>query len=428
MPGNKNRNSRAIAATAIRKWLDKDLLLDRVVEDIIDNRAFVSEVAFGVARHKRMLDWAIRRCANRTPSPIVVPFLLVGIYQIFFMDSVPAHSAVDETVKAVKADRNAKHASGFVNALLRRVLRELDNIRTELANQALGVRMSHPDVLLKRWLLRFGDEKTNELCSWNNSRPEISIRPNMIRTNTASLLNMLNAEGIAARFHPNTSDEFIMLPRGHAIASLPGFNEGLFSVQDPSTAFAVKLLDPQPGEHILDACAAPGGKTILIAERLAGNGAVIATDSSDERLLLLQNNAARMGFANVRTARVNASDKESMQALCIEHKFDRILLDVPCTNTGVLRRRPDARWRFSEIKLRELTHLQRNILNATSGFVRAGGTIVYSTCSLEPEEGSELIADWTSNNPGFALTSEISIFPPESQTDGIYAAALRRIA
>jgi len=186
----------------------------------------------------------------------------------------------------------------------------------------------------------------------------------------------------------------------------------------------VDLLDPRPGEFILDACAAPGGKTLLIAERMEGRGELVAMDIMEDRLDPLRDNVGRMRLTIVRIARGDAASETDVGALRGSRRFDRILLDVPCTNTGVFRRRPDARWRFAPSSLAEAARIQRALLDNAGRFLKPGGTLVYSTCSLEPEENEVRVQEWTALHPRFVLTKELRLFPPETRTDGVYAAAM----
>jgi 16S rRNA (cytosine967-C5)-methyltransferase len=351
-----------------------------------------------------------------------VPFLLAGLYQILLMDSITPYAAVNETVEAAKV--KGRGAAGFVNAVLRNALRDLEAIRKDLKQQKIGIRESHPDVLVTRWTAQFGPERALALCQWNNTRPQITVHPHCEKENFASFLASLRKVGIEAEPHPFAPDFFLTLPAGVRIPDLPGFSEGLFGIQDPSTLKAIELLDPQPGEFILDACAAPGGKTSLIAERMEGRGEIVAMDIQEDRLDPLRENIGRMRLNVVRVARGDAASEADVGALRGNRRFDRILLDVPCTNTGVLRRRPDARWRFSSGQLSQITRIQRSLLDNAARFLKPGGTIVYSTCSLEPEEDELMVQTWLSLHPRFKRSREAKLFPPETLTDGIYAASI----
>ena len=389
------------------------------------------EVVYGIAKRRRTLEWVVSRCVKRQPPHSVMPYLLVGLYQILIMDNVAGYAAVNETVEAVRSG-TAGSFTGLVNGVLRRVLREVDAIRKELESQPPGIRESHPDVLLDRWTHRFGSQKALELCRWNNSRPQVTIRPNRRKIDSERFLESLGSAGLETVPHPFAPHDYVILPHGTLVTDLPGYTEGLFTVHDPSAAKAVDLLNPQPGQRILDACAAPGGKTQLIGEKMQGKGRIAAMDLHRDRLLKLSDNLRRMGLDCVKVVRGDALLENDVIRSCggkptgsaPDRLFDGILLDVPCTNTGVLRRRPDARWRFSLGRLGRLVNVQRSLLGNTARFLKPGGCLVYSTCSLEPEECESLIESWTKEHTNFELVRTVELFPPETQTDGIYAAAI----
>ncbi|OPZ04079.1 MAG: Ribosomal RNA small subunit methyltransferase B [candidate division BRC1 bacterium ADurb.BinA292] len=224
--------------------------------------------------------------------------------------------------------------------------------------------------------------------------------------------------------HPYAPDECWVIPPGWAVPDLPGYAEGVFTVQDPATLAAVRLLDPQPGETVWDACAAPGGKAALIADRMDGRGRLFATDRYDDRLERLRDNLRRLQLAEVTVQKIDL--RAPGEAADLPAEFDRILLDVPCSNTGVLRRKPDARWRFSGDRLADLVELQGVLLDRCASRLKKGGVLVYSTCSLEADENQSHLQRWLARRPEFRLEREVVLFPPRSRTDGAYAARLVR--
>jgi 16S rRNA (cytosine967-C5)-methyltransferase len=335
---------------------------------------------------------------------------------------VAEYAAVDETVEAAKAATDPGVA-GYVNGVLREAIRQKDNLLAALKDEFIGVRESHPDVLVKRWRQTIGATQTLALCAWNNTRAEATIHPLRTRTGPTAFGRMLEEAGIAASPHPARPNDFLILPHGLRIESAPGYGDGLFTVQDPSTALAVDLLDPQPGERILDACAAPGGKTALISERLGDSGEIVAMDVHDDRLHRLRENIERLRLTNVKVVKGNAATDGIVKA-SDGKPFDRILLDVPCTNTGVLRRRPDARWRFNLRRLSNHNDIQRLMLTPATECLKSGGRLVYSTCSLEPEENIQLVQAWLAKRPEWELIESRSLLPPTCKTDGAFAAAI----
>jgi 16S rRNA (cytosine967-C5)-methyltransferase len=422
-------NSRGTAAGIIGKWIKTGDFPVRLVDENTADRAFVMEVVSGVARWQRMLEWCIRQCVKGSVDQRAMPYLLVGFYQIFLMDTVTDYAVVNETVNAIKTNCST-HLSGFVNGVLRTALRQKQKITEGLRKQIIGIRESHPDVLVDKWTKQFGEAETVGLCRWNNTRPSVTVHPNLGRITMQDFLSSLKQAGVDATPHTFAPGDFLVLPHGVRVNDLPGYSDGLFSVHDPSTSSAITLLDPRPGEFILDACAAPGGKTVLIAERMKGDGKLVAMDLHQDRLETLKENSSRMRFAPglVDIVRGDATEAKHIKHFCDRRQFDRILLDVPCTNTGVLRRRPDARWRFSLKRLKEMTTVQRLMLDCVSKFLKSGGVLVYSTCSLEPEECGEMVESWLKEHKSFKLIKSVRTFPPQAHTDGTYAAAITKVS
>jgi len=417
--------SRAAAAHIVRRWKETGEFPDRLMESVEKDRGFVMDLVYGVVKNCRSLEWVLRRCVKRLPRGPVEPFFLVGLYQILFARGMKEYAAVNETVAGVKREFTRTEAD-FANAVLRRVVREKEAVLAELAEQPLAVRESHPDALVDRWRIHFGELGAANLCRWNNTPADVVLRLNRARIEMPAFLERMDKAGMKALPHPFDPGRFCILPRSVAVQAVPGFEEGLFVVQDPSTMRAVDLLDPKPGETILDACAAPGGKTSAIAETMAWRGVLVALDAHDDRLALLQRNLERTGSAGfVEVVKGDMTDPTKLAALK-GRRFDAVLLDVPCMNTGVLRRRPDARWRFSVDRLRRMTQTQRRILESGAALLNDGGRLVYSTCSVEPEEDEQLVAKWVREHPEFAVVAERRLFPPNHDTDGAYAALLRR--
>ena len=424
-----NTSARSRAADIIRAWIETRAYPDRLLQGVAgDQRAAVMEMAYGVVRQFRALEFIRAALAPKTPAPAVHAVLLIGLYQVFYMDRQQPHAVVNETVEAAKR-ASGRRAGDFVNAVLRRSLRERDALRSRLAQQSVGVRLSHPDNLLTRWRQHLEEDAVIQLCEWNNSRPGVVLRVNRLRARTEALLGRMLEAGIDPDPHPYAPEQCLTLPRGTSVEKVPGYQEGWFAVQDPSTLAAVSLLAPQPGERVLDLCAAPGGKTALIVEQMNGEGVVVAVDLAADRLGVLQTNLSRLGCDVVAIRQADATDSVALAKATdglAPNGFDRILLDVPCTNTGVLRRRPDARWRFDEKRLREAVRIQRQLLDAAAPHLRTGGSMVYSTCSREPEENKKQVNAWLSENKDIRCVREFALFPPEDQTDGAYAALLQK--
>ncbi|MFO7870554.1 MAG: 16S rRNA (cytosine(967)-C(5))-methyltransferase RsmB [Kiritimatiellia bacterium] len=426
-------DARALTAGLIEKWLVSGAFPDRLLNRVSSDRAVVTEMLYGVVRHRRKLEWIAEHCANRSLDPGVTPYVLLGLYQIMEMRDVAEHAALNETVEAVKSGfRDAsvnrrKGVANFVNALLRRVLREREAIKNEVENLPLEIRESHPDILVQRWTKHWGRDRTERICAWNNSRPAVTLRIDSGRTTACELISEMKRRGMEGKPHSFAPEECVTLPRGVAPADVPGYSRGLFTVQDPSTLSAVRLLKIEADSEVLDCCAAPGGKAVHIGWILRSAKQLCVADLSAERTKLLRENLRRCGLETAAAAALDASRPEEIRKAFGNRTFDRVLLDVPCTSTGAIRRRPDVKWRFSTRRLLRLVSTQRAILQSASGFVRPGGRLVYSICSLEPEESEEIIASWLDANPSFRLLSSKHLAGPETETDGVYAAAVEKV-
>ena len=381
------------------------------------------ELVSGCVRWRRLLDWLIERSTEgRKQKPAVREILRLGLYQIFFLNRIPEHAIVDESVRLAKAEKCLGQA-GFINAMMRRFLREREQITRDIADfqearPALG--QSHPDWLFEQWEQRWGREKTIRLMEWNNQPAPTCARVNRLLTDPERLAKRWEDEGVEAS--PIDCDwaatgDLFRLRKHPPLDSLGSFRDGLFYVQDPSTLLSVSLLDPQPGQAVLDLCAAPGGKTCHIAERMKNEGQLTALDTRESRLKLLRENCDRM---RVTCATLGQADATATG----EAKFDRVLVDAPCTNTGVIRRRLDLRWRLSPGQAKLLADEQLKLLGQAATHAKPDGHLVYSTCSIEPEENEQLVARFLEALPDWQLAAERSLHPVEDHTDGAYAARL----
>ena len=415
---------RQAAAFVLAQWLRSGEFPDRLLDARSEDRGLVMEMVYGAVKRRRTLDWALRRCVASRIDPRAEPYLLVGAYQVLFLPDVPDHAAVHETVEAAKGVLTPV-AVGFLNAVLRRLLRDREALRRELRSQPLAIRESHPDAMVNRWRKRLGPGRTVRLCRWNNEAAEVVLCRNRNRIEAAAFEAAARSAGIELAPHPHAPDRYWILPRGVPVTSVPGYADGAFSVQDPSMQTPVDLLGLQAGHSVLDACAAPGGKTALIAQVLGPEGTIVAMDSQPDRCERLRENLARLQMPGVRIVTGDASNPVRALGRC---EFDRVLLDAPCTNTGVLRRRGDARWRFSIERMSALVAAQRALLDGTAPLVKPGGTLVYAVCSLEPEEGGDGLREWLAAHPEFRMSREVSLIPPDSGTDGLYAARIFRHA
>lgn len=444
------------------------------------DRALCQELVFGCVRWRAALDWLIaRKTGGRNQKFALQNLLRLGLYQIFWLEKIPPHAAVHETVELAKRLGFGPQA-GFVNAVLRGYLREgtaTKNILEDLKVSDPAIGYSHPQWLVEKWQKRFGEDRTRQLLEWNNKPPKTFARVNTLKFRSRqreeaqasksefgqSLLapaatgGMKDAGDLLARWREENVDyDFVRrdwLPENlifelkshpplHALGS---FRDGWFYVQDPGTLLAPLELRPRPGEIILDLCAAPGGKTTFLAQLMNNDGRIIASDVSVERLKLIQENCARLGvtcveifpihdvqFARQRREPARESpvaDRKFKRPSAMENlQFDRILIDAPCSNTGVLRRRVDLRWRVSPAEISRLRQTQLDLLELAAPKLKPGGVLVYSTCSLEPEENAEVVKDFLRARENFKLASERELLPFADNVDGAFVARLQKLS
>ncbi|HWN97526.1 MAG TPA: 16S rRNA (cytosine(967)-C(5))-methyltransferase RsmB [Methylomirabilota bacterium] len=390
------------------------------------DRGLLQELAYGVVRWQATLDWLIgRKTSGRTQKPGLQILLQLALYQMFWLSRIPDHAAVNETVEMAKRQGFGQQA-GFVNAVLRGYLREraqTEQLLQDLKCNDLALGYSHPKWLCERWEKTYGRENLVRLLEWNNTPPAIYARVNTLRADANKLREQWAQEKVEAKL---VSTEW----GGHALtyelqsfpslATLKSFNDGWFYVQDPSTLLAVAELNPQPGETVLDYCSAPGGKTTFIAERTGNSGRLVAHDTSPDRIELVEENCARLGVTCVQTALPSTLDSQ------LPTQVDRILVDAPCSNTGVMRRRVDLRWRIRAPEIARLCATQLELLRAAARWLKPGGTLVYSTCSLEPEENSGVVRELLKENPALHFQRERTLTPWEHSVDGAYVARFVR--
>lgn len=406
---SKNFHVRQAAVSALRAWAKGHDYAETLVERHAQrrmlsssDRALLQAILFGVLRHRRVLDHWIGKLRKGKLDADTRDILRVGLCQILILN-IPDHAAVNETVEAGKTS-----VRPLINAVLRKAITSRKRLREELDDMAPAVLHSHPDWLYNRWRKAFGKEAAVALMEWN-SRPAETF----------------------FRLHPLAipPTEIPGEPLDHA----PGYfqltgklptqllAEGKLYIQDPATRHSVELLHPQPGEKVLDACAAPGGKAFLIAAALGGGKGLTCTDSNEKRLPRLEENLSRL---HIQAEEISVHDWRKPAPPRFHAAFDAILLDVPCSNTGVIRRRVDVRWRLQPADIDDLSKIQTEILTNALPCLKPGGRIVYSTCSIEDSENLGLVKAFAEIH-GLHLEKSIRILPSEHGTDGAFAALLR---
>lgn len=399
--------------------------------------ALASAVFYGVLEKRLTLDWFLSHCLRDPRKKLdktVQAALRCGAYQILYLDRIPDSAAVNETVNAVK-ERGKGAYAGFVNGVLRSLIRRKEELSLPEREDpaALSVRFSVPEGLISLWRKSYGEETARKLLESLEEKPGLYLRVNTLKTSPEALKQALetrNLPALALDFPPGA----LLLEKAGSPASLPEFQEGLFHVQDLSAQLVCELLDPQPGEMVYDCCAAPGGKTFTAAEKMEGRGQVAAFDLYKGRAGLIEAGAKRLGLPNVT---VRTADMTAPQPL---PPGDRVLCDAPCSGFGVIRRKPEIRYKDLSC-LRELPGLQAAILQNASLLVKPGGLLVYSTCTLDPLENGDVADHFLQSNPEFEPApvrlpgicrtvdepeNQLTMMPFSGASDGFFMAAFRR--
>ena len=418
-----------------------DIVLEHALEHArleARDAALCTELVYGTLRWRRHLDWRLGPHLNRPLDkldPWVRSLLRLTAYQLFFLDRVPRWAAVDEAVSLAKLKSKRPGPPEFVNAVLRALTRATAAPPLPaLPTEAVAVRCSFPDWIAARWIARYGPEEAEALMLASNERPPTTIRVNTLRITRDALAARLRDEELASTRPTAFAPEGLTVERG-AVGRWSAFTEGWCTVQDAASMLVARLLDPQPGEVVADACAAPGTKATHMAELMRNRGRIIAMDPQAARLKLVGRATSRLGI-NIIEAHMGSA---SSQVGRWRAKCDRALVDAPCSNLGVLRRNPDVKWRRTEEDLRRLQDKQKTILAAAAAMVKPGGRLVYATCSLEPDENEAVVSSlpglgthWQVDPPaGFPVALDaagyLRLFPHVQGTDGFTAIRLRKV-
>ena len=410
-------NVRRAAVSALRAWAKGHAYMDTLIEKNAarnslsrQDRALLQSIVYAVLRNRRLLDHWIGKLRKGKLDHETRDVLRVGVCQLLIL-GIADHAVVNETVNCAKAP-----VRGLINAVLRQAITRRKRLMQDLEDLPPALQYSHPDWLYNRWRKNFGKTDTVSLMTWNNQPAKIIARVNPLKSHALEIVH-----------NYQKSSPIEGLDQYYQIEGLPPgewMKEGLIYIQDPATRHCVELLKPLPGEVILDACAAPGGKAALIAGMMQNQGELLCTDSNEKRLPRLEENLQNLGVSIASTQAHDWTQPAPSEWL---EKFDAILLDVPCSNTGVLRRRLDARWRISPEDITELTEIQKKILINALPCLKPSGRIVYSTCSIDAEENRELIDLFLAENNEWQLDAEHVALPFKNFSDGAYAARLRQI-
>lgn len=437
---------RGLAVKILNRVERTDAYLEKLLDNELKNselsgadKALLYEIVHGVTRWQGRLDWILNGFYKGQFSkaiPNLKNGLRVALYQIMFLDRIPDHAAVNEAVEFVKKLQGQKPAD-LTNAILRNIIRNKNAIRYPDPNEDLvgylSAYYSHPSWLVKRYLERFGREETEKLLNANNEKPYLTLRVNAIKTDIPGFKSLL--EQVNLKYRPGKFlEEFVQLQNLTNITAWEYYQKGYFNIQDESAGLAVRLLDVHPGMNVLDMCAAPGGKTAYLGSLMKNQGKITAIDRYDGRLKLIRKNNERLGLEIVETIESDALDFNS-------EPYDRVLADVPCSGTGTLSKKPDIKWKKDIFDLRKMTETQFNLLSKASTLVKPGGVVVYSTCSIEPEENFGIVKKFLETHPNFKFESAkgkvadslvdengcIQTLPHRHMMDGAFAAKLVRI-
>jgi 16S rRNA (cytosine967-C5)-methyltransferase len=423
-----------------------DILLDQALRTAgLDqrDRGLLTELTYGTLRWRGTIDARLSKNLSRPLSQVdsgLRNLLRLTCYQLIYLERIPSYAAVNEAVELAKA-RGGRKAAGFVNGVLRNLLRSSPinhQAHRKSSLRDLAIDYSHPEWLVRRWLKEFGAAELPALMRAGNERPSTVLRANVLKTSRDKLLELFLDAGIQASAAAH-APEGILLPAVGAVESLPGFSEGLFQVQGEASQLVTPLLQPQRGERILDACAAPGGKSTHIAELIHDEGEVIAIDTSARGVEKIRQNAARLGLTSVRTVR---ADARALAAEMADVLYDRILVDAPCSGLGTLRAHPEIKWQRNESDIERLSSLQLEILRGVAAHLKPGGILVYSTCTLSRDENERNVERFL-GGVGFELQEAERYLPPQARhmvrgsyfqalphrdnTDGFFAARLRKV-
>ncbi|MGE5796038.1 MAG: 16S rRNA (cytosine(967)-C(5))-methyltransferase RsmB [Ignavibacteria bacterium] len=437
---------RGLAVKILNRVERTDAYLERLLDNEMRNselsgpdKALLYEIVHGVVRWMGRLDWILNGFYKGQFSkaiPNLKNGLRVALYQILFLDKIPDYAAVNEAVEFVKKLQGQKPAD-LTNAILRNIIKSKNAIRYPDSNEDLvgylSAYYSHPSWMVKRYLARFGSENTEKLLNANNEKPYLTLKVNLLKVNPEefkSKLSSVNLKFIPGKYLP----EFFKLQNLTNITAWEFYGTGYFNVQDESAGLACRLLDVKPGQRVLDLFAAPGGKTAYIAGLMQGHGEIVAVDRFESRLNILRQNIKRLGIECVKTVEADAMEFK-------ESEFDRVIADVPCSGTGTLSKKPDIKWKRDLLDIQKLAVMQYNYLCKASELVKKDGILIYSTCSIEPEENFEVVKKFLENNPGFKLLNASEVLPAEltdenncvqtlphlHQIDGAFAAKLLKL-
>lgn len=450
---NLYEDARSCAVKILCRCERTDSYLEKLIDFELKNdtlndfdKALLNEISHGVIRWLRRLDWFLNgfyRGNYEKCLPEVKNAMRVALYQILFLNKIPYSAAVNEAVEFIKRIHGEKHA-GVVNGLLRTIIRTLDNLvwPTREIDEVnyLGIIQSHPNWMVNRWIKRFGFDDALKLCEANNRRPVMSLRVNSLKISGEEFENYLQEKNLFYR-KGNYLGNFFTVKTMSKIYTDEFFRNGYFSVQDESAGLAAELVNPSPEEIVIDVCSAPGGKTSYLSEKMNNSGMIIAVEKYLSRYEVMNKNFDRIGIKNVKTIHDDISNPVSKELkIDLIGKADKILVDAPCSGLGVLSKKPDIKWKREFEDINKLKDLQIEILECSVKYLKPEGSIIYSTCTTEAEENTEVVKNFLNSHPEFFIENAggfvsenvvntdgcIEVFPHTHNIDGAFSARLTR--
>lgn len=410
----------------------------------IENENFIREIVYGVIENKKYIDYIISQASSiklKKIHPTILEILRMGVYQIVFMDKIPNSAAVNEAVNLSKKYGH-KGISGFVNGVLRNVSKNKEKLmivdnKDEV--NFLSIKYSHPKWMIESWLENYGFEFTESLCQGNNNRPKLNIRVNTLKIKKEDLIKRLSNYGYNVSETKYAKDGLI-INNPIKITSIEEYKKGYFTIQDESSMLVSQIMDPVENSFVLDLCSAPGGKSTHIAQIMNNRGKIISRDIYDHKLKLIQENSDRLGIGIIKTEKFDATVLDES----LIRKVDYCIIDAPCSGLGIIRRKPEIKWNRDEGDIKNLTDIQWNILNNAKEYLKPGGIMIYSTCTIMKEENHNIIDKFLSNNKDFELVDFrdklllnefmeganngfIQLFPHIHNTDGFFITKLKKI-
>ncbi|MEG3834030.1 16S rRNA (cytosine(967)-C(5))-methyltransferase [Microcoleus sp. MON2_D6] len=423
------QNPRQIAFLALREVHRRGAFADAALDRAFSNsqlndldRRLVTELVYGSVRRMRSIDFIIDKLATKKSSqqpPELRTILHLGLYQLEYLNQIPPSAAVNTTVQLAK-ENGFSGLSSFVNGLLRQYIRLTDNDLNPLTVtnykspvERLGILHSFPEWLIELWIEQIGETETEQLCEWFNQSPTIDLRINPLKSSIAQIEAAFKSHNIRVSRIPNLPQALRLNGSIGAIQNLPGYSEGWWTIQDSSAQLVSHLLAPQPGETIIDACAAPGGKTTHSAELMQDEGTIYACDKTASRLKKLKENADRLQMKSIK---IHTGDSRHFPEFV--NLADRVLLDAPCSGLGTLHRRADARWRHTPENIQQQSQLQSELLANAATFVKSGGVLVYATCTIHPLENETVIRSFLDSNPHWQIEPPTIDLPVQPSPEG----------